>query len=424
MSAWNRELLTGLLFFFIATLAGVFWGLFFQVAFGLTLFFLIKQLLLINQLQNWLQVGGLKQYPKCKGVWEDIYFYLHQIKKTEKRRKKKLSKLLQQFQESTEALPDGAVVLGENEEIEWTNSAAREVMGLKHSDRGQRLPNLIRYPEFVSFIKSRNYNNTIQINSPIDANITLQIRIVEYGAGLRLLLAHDVTQLKKMERMRKDFVANVSHELRTPLTVLKGYLETLKDMDSEQSAFYSQSLEQMQNQTQRMEQLVDNLLLLTRLETQPQKNRCVDVVTLLQQICLELASLSNQSSRIELQVESDKGILGDEQELRSAFTNLIVNALKYSAELSPVKVRWYQQQQKISFEVIDQGEGIAPSNISRITERFYRVDRKRATKVAGTGLGLAIVKHVCQRHDAELKIVSEIGKGSQFSCLFPEQRMC
>lgn len=424
MNAWHRELLTGLLFLLISILAGLIYGLFFPAAFFFTLLFLFKQILLINQLQNWLRVGGLKQYPECKGIWEDIYYYLHQIKKSEKRRKKKLSKLLEQFQKSTEALPDAAVVLGVNDEIQWTNSAARQVLGLKHSDKGQRLPNLIRFPEFVSFVKSRNYNQTILIHSPVNDDITLQIRIVTYGAGLRLLLAHDVSQLKKMERTRKDFVANVSHELRTPLTVLKGYLETLKDLDFENSALYTQSLDQMQIQTNRMEQLVDDLLLLTRLETQPQKNRCVNVPALLSQICREVDTLKHAASRIELNLESSAGVHGDEQELRSAFTNLIINALKYSPDDSLVKLRWYQLADNSCFEVIDQGEGISLANISRVTERFFRVDRKRTKKVIGTGLGLAIVKHVCQRHEAELKIVSELGKGSCFSCIFPKQRRC
>ncbi len=424
MNVWHREVMIGLLFFVIAGFAGIFYGLFFPVAFFLTLFYLLKQISLINQLQNWLRVGGTKQYPACKGIWEDIYYYLHQIKKREKRRKKKLSKLLNQFQKSTEALPDAAVVLGVNDEIEWTNSAAREILGLRHSDKGQRLPNLIRFPEFVNFVKSRNYQQSILIHSPINDQITLEIRFVTYGAGLRLMLAHDVSQLKKIERMRKDFVANVSHELRTPLTVLRGYLEALKEIDPEDLTLYSTSIDQMQIQTQRMEHLVGDLLLLTRLETQPQKNRCVNVNQLLRQICQEVGALKNAATRLQLTLESTLGLMGDEQDLRSAFTNLIVNALHYSPEHTPVKVSWYEVENLMYLEVVDYGEGISQSNISRVTERFYRVDRKRDTKVGGTGLGLAIVKHVCQRHEAELKIVSEIGKGSTFSCIFPKLRSC
>src|SRR5664280_2237637 len=320
--------------------------------------------------------------------------------------------------------PDAAVVLGVHDEIDWANKAAREVFGLHQSDKGQRIPNLIRFPEFIRYLKSGNYKEAVTLPSPVDNRTTLEVRIVPYGAGLRLLLAQDVTQLKKMERMRKDFVANVSHELRTPLTVLKGYLETLQDLDDGHSTLLTSSFQQMQGQTERMQHLVDDLLLLTRLETQQKKSRCVDVPALLSQICKEGDALENASRRIELTLETTVHIVGDEQELRSAFTNLLGNALKYSPENSVVKVRWYQDKGSIVLAVEDQGEGIAQTDIPRVTERFYRIETKRLKKVNGTGLGLAIVKHVLMRHDAHLNITSELGKGSSFSCHFPVGRLC
>ncbi len=333
--------------------------------------------------------------------------------------------MVDQFRQSTEALPDAAVVLGANDEIEWANKAAREVLGLKQSDKGQRIPNLIRFPEFIRYLKSGNYSEAVILPSPVDNRITLAVRIVTYGAGLRLLLAQDVTQLKKMERMRKDFVANVSHELRTPLTVLKGYLETLQDMDDGNSPLLTNSFQQMHGQTERMQHLVDDLLLLTRLETQQKQAQCVDVPALLSQICKEGDTLENASSRrIELTLEIDAHIYGEEHELRSAFTNLLGNALKYSPEDSVVKVRWYRSSDDIVLDVEDQGEGIAAADIPRVTERFYRSEVKRNKKVSGTGLGLAIVKHVLMRHDARLNIASELGKGSCFSCYFPVKRVC
>jgi two-component system phosphate regulon sensor histidine kinase PhoR len=260
------------------------------------------------------------------------------------------------------------------------------------------------------------------VPSPVNNHITLSVRIVPYGAGLRLLIAQDVTQLKVMERMRKDFVANVSHELRTPLTVLKGYLETLQDMDDGNSAVLTGSFHQMQGQTERMQHLVDDLLLLTRLESQQKKAACVNVPELLSEICREGDTLSTK--RIELTLATDSYIMGDEQELRSAFTNLLGNALKYSPDNSVVKVCWYKNNSGVVLAVEDQGEGIAKSEISRITERFYRVETKRQKKVSGTGLGLAIVKHVLMRHDAQLVINSELSKGSCFSCHFPIKRLC
>lgn len=425
MDVWQKELITALLLFVVVSIVGGMTGLFMPLALLLTLGILMRQLFQINRFEKWIRTGGRAKYPKTTGIWEEIYYHVYRIKKNEKKRKKKLGKMVDQFRQSTEALPDAAVVLGANDEIEWANKAAREVFGLQQSDKGQRIPNLIRFPEFIRYLKSGNYNEPVILPSPVNHRITLAVRIITYGAGLRLLLAQDVTELKKMERMRKDFVANVSHELRTPLTVLKGYLETLQDMDDGESPLLTTSFQQMQGQTDRMQHLVDDLLLLTRLETRQKKTECVNIPALLIQICKEAERLhGNVSSRIELTLETDKHIAGEEHELRSAFTNLLGNALKYSPEDSLVKVRWYRSNDSIVLDVEDQGEGIAATDIPRVTERFYRSEVKRIKKVGGTGLGLAIVKHVLMRHDAKLNIVSDLGKGSCFSCHFPITRVC
>jgi two-component system phosphate regulon sensor histidine kinase PhoR len=424
MGVWQKEIVTALLLLLGTAIVGGLTGFFLPLLFLLVLGLFLRQIVQISRFEKWISMGGRSKYPKTTGIWEEIYYHVYRIKKNEKRRKKKLSKMIDQFRQSTEALPDAAVVLGIHDEIEWANKAAREVFGLQQSDKGQRIPNLIRFPEFIHYLKSENYKESVMLPSPVDNRITLEVRIVPYGAGLRLLLAQDVTQLKKMERMRKDFVANVSHELRTPLTVLKGYLETLQDMDDGHSPLLTSSFQQMQGQTERMQHLVDDLLLLTRLETQQKKTQFVDVPALLTQICKEGDALENASRRIELTLETAAHIIGDEQELRSAFTNLLGNALKYSPDDSVVKVRWYQDQESVALAIEDQGEGIAKADIPRVTERFYRVETKRLKKVNGTGLGLAIVKHVLMRHDAHLNITSELGKGSCFTCHFPVKRVC
>lgn len=427
MGVWQRELITGLLLFLTVSIVGGMTGLFMPLALLLTLGMLMRQLFQISRFEKWIRIGGSAKYPKTSGIWEEIYYHVYRIKKNDKKRKKKLGKMIDQFRQSTEALPDAAVVLGANDEIEWANKAARDVFGLQQADKGQRIPNLIRFPEFIRYLKSGNYSEAVILPSPVDHRITLAVRIIAYGAGLRLLLAQDVTQLKKMERMRKDFVANVSHELRTPLTVLKGYLETLQDMDDGESHLLTTSFQQMQSQTERMQHLVDDLLLLTRLETKQKKTECINVPALLSQICKEAETLLDKApvpARIELTLETDAHIVGEEQELRSAFTNLVGNALKYSPDDSVVKVRWYQSKDGLVLDVEDQGEGIASAEIFRVTERFYRSEVKRTKKVGGTGLGLAIVKHVLMRHDAKLNIVSDLGKGSCFSCHFPLKRVC
>ena len=424
MGMWIKEIKTILLFLLVITIIGSFTKLFWPLLFLLLIAIIARQVVQISRFEAWISRGGSKKYPSSVGIWEDLYYHVYRIKKNEKRRKKKLSTMIDQFRQSTEALPDAAVVLGINNEIDWSNKAARKVLGLQVSDKGQRIPNLIRYPEFIRYLKSNNYQTSVIIPSPVDHSIILDVRIVPYGAGLRLLLAQDITQLKKLERTRKDFVANVSHELRTPLTVLKGYLETLQDLDDNQSPLLTNSFLQMQGQTERMQHLVDDLLLLTRLETQQKKLHCVDIPALLSQICKEGDDLESDTRRIELTLESSAHIMGEEQELRSAFTNLLGNALKYSPDDSIVKLHWFQDANDLVLAITDKGEGIPKADVSRVTERFYRSEVKRVKKVTGTGLGLAIVKHVLMRHDAHLKINSELGKGSCFSCHFPISRIC
>ncbi|MGZ5579863.1 MAG: phosphate regulon sensor protein PhoR, partial [Methylobacter sp.] len=378
MWVWQREFIIGGLLFLAVSIVGAMTGLFMPLALVLTSIMLVRQLFQINRFERWIRTGGTAKYPKTKGIWEEIYYHVYRIKKNEKKRKKKLGKMVDQFRQSTEALPDAAVVLGPHDEIEWTNKAAREVFGLQQSDKGQRIPNLIRFPEFIRYLKSGNYNEPVILPSPVNHRVMLAVRIITYGAGLRLLLAQDVTELKKMERMRKDFVANVSHELRTPLTVLKGYLETLQDMDDGESPLLSASFQQMKAQTERMQHLVDDLLLLTRLETQQRKTECVNVPALLNQIYKETERLhGNMPNRIELILDAEVHITGEEQELRSAFTNLLGNALKYSPDGSPVKMRWYKTSEDVVLEVEDKGEGIAAADIPRVTERFYRSEVKR-----------------------------------------------
>ena len=424
MDRWKREIRIAIALVLLALILSYFVDHLRDMLLVITTFLLIRQTLAINEFEIWLSQGAFRDHRERKGIWGEIYYHLWKIKKTDKKRKKKLSRMVDQFRKSTDALPDAAVVLGEHAEIEWSNKAARQVLGLKKSDKGQRIPNLIRAPQFIQYLKANDYRQKIYIASPVNDSIILQISVVPYGAGLRLLLAQDVTQIKNMERMRTDFVANVSHELRTPLTVLKGYVETLQEMDDVQPV-YARSFASMATQTERMQHLIDDLLLLARLETKDKKSECVDMRDLLSQICKESDLLEKDERRIELTMSTDVNLHGDPQELQSAFTNLLVNALKYSPDTSPIKVGWHQKpDESLCLEVEDFGEGIAAADIPRITERFYRAETKRKQKISGTGLGLAIVKHVLVRHDAKLEVDSLLGKGSRFRCVFPPQRAC
>ncbi len=419
MARWWREIVLVIVLLLLVSIISFFTGHFVEWLLFVAVGLLGWQTFQVNRLERRLHSGKIGKNIQAKGIWEDIYYHLYKIKKSQANRKKKLGRMIDQFRKSTNALPDAAVVLSKQGEIEWLNKSARTVLGLKKSDKGQRITNLIRMPSFVEYFHANDYDKKITIVAPADENSILQIAVVPYGAsGLRLLLAQDITQLKKMERIRKDFVANVSHELRTPLTVLKGYLETLQDIEKV-SPILMRSLQQMEAQTNRMQILVDDLLMLTRLETREKCIECVDVPELLQSLIQEM-----EVKRIKLNIETDYKLLGDPDELHSAFSNLIENALKYSPVETTIKVRWYKVKNCACFEVEDKGEGIAQEEIPRITERFYRADVKRKNTIDGTGLGLAIVKHVLVRHEAQLEIFSEVDKGSRFQCVFPKRRLC
>ncbi len=422
---WRKEASYIALLITIAAVLGHFFGYFMHMLVIILAYSLVKQAFLLYRLEQWLSLGASGKTPTGTGIWNDIYYHFSRIRQKEKNRKKTFGKIIEQFRKSTDVLPDAAIVLGDRDEIVWSNKLAKIMLGIKKSDRGQSVDSLIRSAEFINFLKKRDINNSLTLPSPVNDKIILQYKIVGYAERQHLIIAHDVTQQKLMEAMRKNFVDNVSHELRTPLTVLKGYIETLQDMDNSLSPLLSNSLQQMNSQTDRMQYLVDDLLLLARLETAKKKEtECVDIANLINNISLESRVVEDQYQRIELEIETGLDIMGEEQDLRSAFSNLITNALKYSAEQSPVKVIWKKVGKEAIFEVVDQGEGIAASDIPRVTERFFRAKVKRSKKLSGTGLGLAIVKHVLIRHDAKLEIKSKIGEGSRFRCVFPVARIC
>jgi len=351
-------------------------------------------------------------------IWDEIQQHIFYADKANTKRQKKLIKIIKKFRKSTAALPDAVVVLGKNNKIDWFNNAARTVLGFNKKDKGQYIFNLIHTPAFIDFIHEKKADAVLNIPSPTQPDITLEIKIAAYGKHSYLLVAHDISYLKNIERMRKDFVDNISHELRTPLTVIKGYLETLSEMEEDPSAMMTLALQQMKNQSDRMQHLTDDLLLLANLETEKSEQTHVNVAAVLEQICQETSILEKGTDRLQLIIESNQTLLANQKELHSAFSNLIVNALKYSPEESSVKIHWHRNKHLLMLDIIDQGEGIAKADLSKITERFYRVNVKRTQEERGTGLGLAIVKHVLARHNAQLVINSTLGKGSTFRCIF------
>jgi two-component system phosphate regulon sensor histidine kinase PhoR len=321
-------------------------------------------------------------------------------------------------------MPDGAVILTADNEIVSCNRAAKQLAGLKRKkDRGQRIDNILRDPGLLRVLQDDDPVTDIEMASPVNDGGWLDCRVVPYGADQRLLLLRDVTETRRLRKMRRDFVANASHELRSPLTVISGYLDSLADDESIPET-WARPVEQMQTQTQRMQQILGEMLELSRLESagKAKVNELVDVAELLEVTRQAFAGHADVA-RIEIAVESQATLTGSSAEIETLIVNLVSNAVRCTPKDGKISLTWRDGDDGADLIVADTGEGISADDIPRLTERFFRVDRGRARQDGGTGLGLAIVKHVLARHDAELIITSELGKGSEFRCHFPSNRV-
>lgn len=388
---------------------------------GLILY-LVWHLRNLRKLDRWLRGKSSGLSYNAPGIWGEIYYWLYRLRRRDRRRKKRLSSVLDRYRASFEALPDAVVILGEGELIEWWNPPAARWLGLhKKQDIGQPITNLLRQPEFLRFIAEGELETELTIRSSIDERRMLSLRLVPYGKDETLMIARDITRLQQLEQMRSDFVANVSHELRTPLTVISGYLETLEADDSLDEPVHK-AIGIMGQQSRRLQSIVSDLLLLSRLETDTgtRHEEDVDMKALLSMICDDARALSSGQHEIVLALNSNAGLHGSRDELRSAFSNLVYNAVHYTDAGGHIRVSWDEDDLGLFFRVSDDGPGIPENHIPRLTERFYRVDAGRSRERGGTGLGLAIVKHVMLKHRGELEIYSKPGEGSTFTCRFPE----
>jgi len=376
----------------------------------------------LYRLERWYYRRKKTEPPNASGIWSEIFEHIYQLQRSDRQRKKKLATILTRFKESTAAMPDATVVLTEDDHIEWFNKAAKRYLGLQaKQDIGQRIDNLIRHSRFSEFLAHGDFSEPLEMVSPLDEQHYLAFRVVPYGNQQKLLVVRDISRIKRLERMRSDFVANVSHELRTPLTVVSGYLENMATDDNEQNSQWKKCLQQMQGQTQRMTRLVEDLLMLSRLEDEDKTviRDPVAVPALLSSLMEDAHTLSGEKQHhINLESDGSLWLRGSEKELTSAFSNLLFNAVQYTPKQGHITVRWYRDGNNACFEVQDDGIGIGIQHMDRLTERFYRVDAGRSREHGGTGLGLAIVKHVLDRHEARLNIESQLDKGSVFRCIF------
>ena len=377
-------------------------------------------------LERWFRLKESNDLLNATGIWGEIYNHVFRLQQRNRQRKMKLSKMLSRFQKSTAAMPDATVVMDEQGKIEWMNKAAKRYLGLnKKKDIGQRIDNLIRNEAFSELLAKGDFERVIEIESPENQNLFLSIRIVPYAGNQLLFIARDITRIRKLERVRRDFVANVSHELRTPLTVISGYLENMLDSDAMPPEATRNVLQQMSQQSVRMCRIVDDLLMLSRLESdRAEQQDKVSVPAIIAAILEEYKSLTQEKEQnITSTIDQQLWVMGNEKELHSAFSNLIMNAIKYTPAKGHITITWQKLNNAASFSVQDTGIGIAAQHIPRLTERFYRVDKGRSREHGGTGLGLAIVKHVLNRHGAILDVKSKPGEGSTFSIAFPKSHV-
>ncbi len=412
----------------LAAAFGAWIGYLWPVVAGTLLLSLLAHLRYLTRLRRWLHMPKQVELPIADGIWGEVYDGLLNLQKRNRRRKRKLAAILSEFQASTEALPDGAVVLGPNGEIAWFNPAAQALLGLRvQQDIGLRIANLVRKPAFTEYFSRDDYSGEVECDSPVNADTMLSFRIIPYGNGQRLMIVRDVSDSRRLETARRDFVANASHELRTPLTVLRGYLDVMEPetRSGGSLAEWSSPMSEMRAQAARMEALINDLLKLARLEANIINTRqdLLDVPKMLARTQEQARAMSKGQHRIEFDIQPELRLYGRDTETQSVFTNLVGNAVQYTPGGGIINVRWWSDEAGAHFSVADTGIGIAEKDVPRLTERFYRVDSGRSRATGGTGLGLSIVKHALEHLDGKLSIESEIGVGTTFTCSFPIHRV-
>ena len=381
----------------------------------------------LSKLQRWLDGPASAEPPLGTGQWQNIFERIYQREQRARKERERIRAELNHLHLSFAALPDAVVMLDAGNIIEWGNEASKRLLGLRFPlDTNLPLTNLIRSPEFRAYLVSGDFSKAFELRSPSNPELRLKLQLTEFGEFHKILFARDVTAVRQTERIRKDFIANVSHELRTPLTVISGYLETMDDWAKDNAPQWNKPLVQMRGNASRMENLIKDLILLSRLESMEEwgdrPEDTVHIRPVLESIC-QNALNSVGDREITIDCHDDLFFRGYLVELESIFSNLIFNAARYTSEGGHIAVKFKAMPDNIVFSVEDDGVGIPPHHIPRLSERFYRVDEGRSTETGGTGLGLAIVKHALRRYDGALEITSSYGRGSTFSCRLPVDRV-
>lgn len=429
-SLWDyakQDLRILLFFLIIASLVGFGIGHFWGCIAAAFILFIVMQLRALYLVNDWIANRPYEVPPNLNGIWGALLFNIYRSQRQERVVQAEMVGLIDRAQSSLVALAEAVVLTDELHQIEWWNPAAERLLGIQELDRGRNILGILRQPAFVEYFNNMEQQpDGIKLKSSLHEDRYVQIKLTRFGLESRLVVAYDVTRVHNLEQMRKDFVDNISHELRTPLTVLSGYLETFTDQE-DFNPRWRRPFEQMQAQTKRMNALVNDLLLLSRLENDKQlaKNQIVDMPSLMNQLFDDAQAYNSEYNHIlNLDIDSHCDLIGSDVELASAFGNLITNAIKYTPKGGVITIGWHDDQEHGYFTVEDNGIGIDPKHLPRLTERFYRVDSARSRQTGGTGLGLAIVKHVLMQHGAHLEVDSKPNQGSCFKAVFPKERLC
>lgn len=429
-SDWHSALKRLALIFFSLLLAGWLLGAPALVLLIGTVCYLIYHLRQLGKLYSWLKDNESSEPvppPESKGIWGYIFDGIYLLQRREREALLELRSIIDKAQESTSALEIAVIMINNKSGLEWWNPAATKLLGLQNpQDRKQAVTNLIREPVFIEYFNKANFSRPLKLSAPGDSSVMLEFQITSFGEGERLMLVRDISQLHKLEMMRKDFVGNVSHELRTPITVITGYLETMLDDRKNLPPRWIRPIEQMAQQSHRMENIIKDLLTLSQLETRAtsKDQSSIQLLSLLREIKNDAVQVfSEKQHQITLNCSENIHIKGNLNELYSAVSNLVLNAAKYTQPQGTITLNVTLNTNGLKISVKDNGPGISSQHIPRLTERFYRVDESRSSDTGGTGLGLAIVKHVLARHGGKLEIRSEPGNGSEFICHFPPERV-
>lgn len=413
----------------VQALAGPPWGWVFCVA--LLLYYGYRHVRNLYALNHWLQGHG-DDLPHLEGLWGDVNYRLEKLLRSSRGAQREASSHLEEIMELAASLPEGIVLMDPDYRIAWLNPAAERHLGLQQRrDGGQYLYYLLRDKTVLDWLQRGPHTldgeaqERLSWPSPTDAGRTLSLQLMPLTRGRLMMLSHDISDFIRVDQVRRDFVANVSHELRTPITVIAGFLEAFYDLETPDPAILKPQIGMMLEQSDRMRRLIDDLLVLARLEADLSVNdEHVNGPALVRELGRAAQSLSQGRHVIHEEITASAWLRGSQQEIHSACMNLVSNAVRYTPEGGTITLRWETVAAGgLQFAVEDSGEGIAAQHISRLTERFYRVDRGRSRETGGTGLGLAIVKRVLLRHQAWLRIESQVGRGSTFAAVFPAERV-